>query len=631
MSSPSPLDPLGITGRLIENKYLVMEPVGEGGAAIVYRAQHKSWDIPIAIKFFRALSDAPEAQRDQLLAEFIQEGRIMTTLSSRSPVIVQPRDMGAFVTEEGSWLPYMVLEWLDGEPLDGVLVRESSLGLTPRTLEESVALMTPVAMALDIAHTDGIVHRDIKPENMVVLGDPRGTDAFIKLLDFGIAKVMQTSRQYVHTSTAATPFTPHYGAPEQFSRAHGSTGPWTDVFAMALVTLEIMRGGARVFHGDDFMKLSEQSRSEKSRPTPNQLGLLVSAEVDAVFARALAVEPSHRYATMGEFWQTLLSAMGTPASIRASFRASAPSMPPMRSLAAPSTTTVPKETKPARSSIATIATLVALVAGIAGVTFYLRTRSHDAKPGHGAIESGDASGVQVSPSAKSDVSAPVATPVLCPEETILVPGGRFTMGDDDNEPASPSHRVSVDAFCLDRTEVTVAKYAACAKEGKCDGSSVPTDTPERALCNDASRGDHPANCISWQSASAYCTWVHKRLPTEAEWEYAAAGNERRKSPWGKADLPKIEWKGTAVAGGDATRATPLGIFDLGSNVGEWVSDWYAPYTSEELVNPKGAAEGDRRVVRGSTSLVVERRGEKPARVHPRIGFRCATPLAKPRG
>lgn len=212
---------------------------------------------------------------------------------------------------------------------------------------------------------------------------------------------------------------------------------------------------------------------------------------------------------------------------------------------------------------------------------------------------------------------------------MLIPGGRFTMGNDDSETASPTHRVSVDAFCLDRTEVSVAKYASCAAEGTCDGSKVATDTPDRSECNDASRGNHPENCVTWQSASAYCAWARKRLPTEAEWEYAAAGNERRKYPWGKSDLPTKEWKGTEPVGQDVERQTPLGVQGLANGVGEWVSDWHAPYEQEELINPRGPSEGDKRVVRGASSLVAERRGEKPARAHPRIGFRCASPLAKP--
>src|SRR4051812_19306632 len=185
MSVDSRRDPLGITGTIIADKYRIGPTIGEGGFSVVYRAEHTIWQQPVAIKCFKVLSNAPEDQRQQLLDGFIQEGKLMAQLSSRTAAIVQARDVGNFITQDGQWIPFMVLEWLDGKPLDVVLWEERRAGLPPRGLHEALALLEPCAAALEIAHARGIAHRDIKPANFFVLGDARSADFHIKVLDFG--------------------------------------------------------------------------------------------------------------------------------------------------------------------------------------------------------------------------------------------------------------------------------------------------------------------------------------------------------------------------------------------------------------------------------------------------------------
>src|SRR5208282_6819378 len=100
--------------------------------------------------------------------------------------------------------------------------------------------------ALALAHAKGIAHRDVKPPNIFVLGEPRSPSATVKILDFGIAKVVQDAQKmagsFAKTSGQVTSLTPAYGAPEQFTRTHGSTGPWTDVFSLALIMAEVATG-----------------------------------------------------------------------------------------------------------------------------------------------------------------------------------------------------------------------------------------------------------------------------------------------------------------------------------------------------------------------------------------------------
>jgi formylglycine-generating enzyme required for sulfatase activity/serine/threonine protein kinase len=309
----SSADALRLIGTTVAEKYAVEGLVGEGGFAVVYRATHLIWKRPVALKVFKALAEVTVADRQKLLSDFIQEGALLADLSEKSASICQARDVGMLTTPNGDVIPYMVLEWLEGSSLGEVLYQENERGLPPRSIDEAMHLIEPAAEALALAHKQGVAHRDIKPANIFLLGDPRGEHCPVKLLDFGIAKVVQDAQKkggaFTKTSGQVTSFTPSYGAPEQFSRSHGATGPWTDVFALALVVVECVTGRSPL-EGDDFMQIAYASADKTRRPTPRTLGAGVSDAVEDVFLKALAVSPADRFRTAGKFWNALRGAMG---------------------------------------------------------------------------------------------------------------------------------------------------------------------------------------------------------------------------------------------------------------------------------------------------------------------------------
>ena len=223
-------DPFGLIGRTVGGKYRVEAVVEETGLSVVYRAVHRVWRLPVAIKAFKAQSFGDDARR-QLLDSFVREGALLMELSERTAAVCQARDVASLLTERGEWVPYMVLEWLDGEPLDTLLERERAEGTPPRTVERAMQMLEPIARALAIAHDRGIVHRDVKG---------RGTTP-MKLYDFGIATSIRNVAD-PPDQPVTTAFTPSYAAPEQFSSEYGAIGPWTDVFALALVFLELVTG-----------------------------------------------------------------------------------------------------------------------------------------------------------------------------------------------------------------------------------------------------------------------------------------------------------------------------------------------------------------------------------------------------
>jgi len=292
-------DPFALVGKVLAGKYDVAEIVEQTSLSIVYRAVHRVLQRLVAIKAFKAPS-RNEAWGRELLERFVREGALLMELSERSATVCQARDVAAFTTERGESIPYIVLEWLEGEPLEVMLQRERAQGTMIRTVQEAMRLLAPVAEALALAHERGIVHRDVKPSNVFVMAEGRRC----KLIDFGIAKLVDETPRVDGRET----FTPAYGAPEQFCPYHGTVGPWTDVYALALVLVELLIG--RVALGNhDVPKLALISCDPARRPTPRTVGAHVSAAVEAVFLRALALRPEHRFASARELWTALSAAV----------------------------------------------------------------------------------------------------------------------------------------------------------------------------------------------------------------------------------------------------------------------------------------------------------------------------------
>jgi formylglycine-generating enzyme required for sulfatase activity/serine/threonine protein kinase len=718
----SEADPLGLVGTTIAEKYAVESVVGEGGFAIVYRAMHSVWKRPVAVKVFKALGEVAPSERQKLLDDFIQEGRLLADLSERSSAICQARDVGMMKTPRGDQVPYMVLEWLEGKPLETVLAEERAAGMPLRSLEATVRLLDPVADALALAHKKGIAHRDVKPANVFVLGNARGEEIGIKLLDFGIAKVVQDAQKMGFGKTAGhiTSFTPSYGAPEQFNRAYGATGPWTDVFALALVAVEILTGEPPLV-GDSLVQLAYASADPGRRPVPRTFGVVTTDEVDAVFRKACAVQTAERYQTVGEFWNALrmavighpMAAISTARGVRTleligesqtiaspnssafgattplagtmgpgSMSTTGPSMPS----AAPAGT-LQSAQSPGRSKVpilAGIAAVAVLGTGIvAGVALRSKTgpgagTKSDAPVASSAMGAGSTTSASSAPSVGSAVRPSGAT---CPPGMKRIDGGEYFMGSDEKDADAnerPPHKVKLGAYCLDEFEVTTAKYKACSDRGAClragkenewDGITANQRKIYDPLCNATKatdRAQHPINCVDWDQATKYCEAMEARLPTEAEWEFAARGSDGRIYPWGD-DAPSAQllnacgtecvgwmkknpdpdqpplamyqeddgYPATAPVGKFPKGKSSWGIQDIVGNVWEWVADWHAPYdpasASTMAVDPKGPPSGTMKVIRGGAW-----NGAKPAWVRPAwrfqvdpkmrthgIGFRCA--------
>ena len=220
---------------------------------------------------------------------------------------------------------------------------------------------------------------------------------------------------------------------------------------------------------------------------------------------------------------------------------------------------------------------------------------------------------------------------------LLIPGGEFNMGAKPNPNAEyvddPLHSVRVDAFYLDKYEVTNAQYLEFCKATE---HKLPEFWGMEKFCSGPEFPDHPVTGVTWTDAMAYASWKGLRLPTEAEWEYAARGGlVNKKYPNGDPMDPSL-----ANYNGTQGKALPVGsypvngygLFDMAGNVTEWVLDYYEKdyYLKGSNINPQGPEAGKRRVIRGggwrSGSMcctVNFRQSLRPNWVDFNVGFRCA--------
>ena len=254
---------------------------------------------------------------------------------------------------------------------------------------------------------------------------------------------------------------------------------------------------------------------------------------------------------------------------------------------------------------------------------------------------------------------------------ICVPAGEFLMGaaSDDvlaRDDEKPQHRVYLDAYWLDRTEVTNAEFAQCMAAGACQ-PKVYDDTDAKTYIPYTIHPDYqgyPALLYEYEAVAAYCQWAGRRLPTEAEWEKAARGTDGRRFPWGnEIDCSYATYYDCTVNSGQLdenhtgprcgeqsytcrtaqvdthpTGASPYGALNMAGNVWEWVADWYAPdyYAVSPTNNPTGPAAGAYRVRRGggakslaSDLRATARAGDSVGHFFDgQIGFRCALSAAK---
>ena len=688
-------------------QYRIVEKVGDGGMADVYKAYQPSLGRYVAVKILPA-----SLCRDRTFrARFDREARAVAQLR-------HPNILTVFAYGEQDGIAYIVMEYACGGTLKDRMQE-------PLPLAETVEIVSRVGGALAYAHRRGVIHRDVKPTN-VLLTD----DGWPLLADFGLAKIAEGSTEL--TASGASVGTPEYMSPEQgqgLPADHRS-----DIYSLGVVLYEMVTGQTP-FKADTPMAVIIKHMAE-ALPSPRASRPDLPASIERVIVRAMAKSPEERYQSADEMAAALQGAL------REEGLEEAPEEKETPNLVQPVSETPPS---PRRRNVA-LAVLLAgllLLAGSALAWLLVPSLSDAVSSFLAWATAADASVPSATsppppptgtdtprptftptpmPTAVPVVIVVTATPTQTPLPTLTptgtpaatptststrtptvtrtatrtrtptvtqtptatftvrpaptrppptatptryvppgmawIPGGAFLMGSsgDDlvkvkricGQPAigwpcpdfkeeQPQREVEVGEFWIDRDQVTNRQF-----EGFVGATGHQTDAEKRSDEHNwryyyvPGKENHPVVGVSWHDAMAYCAWLGKRLPTEAEWEKAARGTDARFWPWGDSwDLARLN---SAESGVDGTVAvgsrcgepgqSPYGVNDMAGNAWEWTADWWGWY--ENPHRPPEGNQGWGRVIRGGSwrkrgheTRTTFRGHADPHGYSDDIGFRCA--------
>ena len=263
-------------GALIDSKYRLAERIGGGGMGDVYRAENVDGGRPVAIKFLHQ----ELAQNVEVAQRFFQEAQAINKI--RHPNVVDVLDAGV-----GEMGPYIVMEFLDGESVGSALTRAGRFDL-----EAAIGTVIPVLEALEAAHRVGVIHRDLKPENVFIAYDAARNVMVVRLLDFGIAKILDPIGASPRTRTGVVFGTPDYLSPEQ-ATGDGPLDGRSDLFAVGVLLYELVTG-VRPFRAPTAVATAFKIVHAEAAAL-NSTGVHVDQRLEGVVHRLLQKDPARRF------------------------------------------------------------------------------------------------------------------------------------------------------------------------------------------------------------------------------------------------------------------------------------------------------------------------------------------------
>jgi serine/threonine-protein kinase len=551
---------------------------------------------------------------------------------------------------------YLVMELVEGQSLRNLMREEKQMNYL-----RAVNIVRQICGAVEAAHQSGVIHRDLKPENILVI-PAQGTEC-VKVLDFGIAKLRETKTDAFLTQAGMIIGTPQYMSPEQCQGKE--LDHRSDIYSIGILLYEML-SGVVPFDAESTLEVVYNQLHQPPRPL-TELSPHVPAALARVVLRALEKEPGKRQSSALQLSDELKLAVESPSEEEFLSRYPLLNRPYERkadSGASLDENSDSLRTTPFTERAFTPGRETSEISRLnaegdifrtqtgpgqpvaAGAQRSPATRSENLQRGRATTGRGSRKGLigfialaLIAPAAIAvylglrTAAPPAPAPKIptAPEGMVYIPGGKFTMGRNDGSPdEGPAHEVVVEPYFLDRHEVTNQEYRKfidatgrkAPKHWKLSGS-YPLE-----------EASYPVTHVTWEDAMSYAKWANKRLPTEAEWEYAARGGDREYLyPWGNQWQPgnaNVDRKGPArpaPVGSFDRDVSPFGVYDMAGNVSEWVQDYYSE-------NYGARPDLQFRVYRGGNfldppekSTATFRWADFPVAIPDdqilRVGFRCA--------
>lgn len=638
--------PLNV-GQIIEGRYRIVKQLGEGGFGMVYKAWDMRLENHCAIK--ENIDTSTEAER-----QFTREAKLLAGL--KHPNLPRVSDY-FFVPNQGQ---YLVMDMVEGQDLQEIL----EAGGGPLTEPEALNWILQVCDALEYLHSQNppIIHRDIKPANIKItpLLDSGKSKAI--LVDFGLAKNFDPG---IKTTLGAQAVTPGYSPQEQYGR--GVTDTRSDIYALGATLYTLLTGQEPPESiGRNLGEALTPPRALNPNISPHveravlkSMEMLPNQRFQSARAFQLALEgepdlskPSSPSLSSGKtlspiidlarprwiVWLSIISVALIIILILINMTGQGEEEI-ISTLEAPVVLITTKAVLPTRVMPTVTSTLEILmlpwvytvqaddtcssIARRLGVTIEDIQTINNLEPECEGLFAGQILLIPMTTSSTEATPIPSAssqhnlgesrTAKKDGMDQVFVPAGVFWMGSGENDftaeaDEKPRRAVYLDAFWIDRFEVTNAMFARCVDAGGCR-LPAQLSSPSRLFYFDQTAYDkYPVIYVSWDDARDYCQWAGRRLPTEAEWEKAARGTDGRTYPWGDMSPDRSlanynkQVGDTTPVGNYPDGVSPYGAMDMAGNVGEWVADWYADsyYAYGSISNPFGPEVGEFRVLRGGS-------------------------------
>ena len=500
-------------------KYPIERILGAGGMGCAFLCRDRLRGH-VVVKVFWEGKQGPV---DEVFAEVLTMARV------GAEQVPEPIDYG-YVDPTKQERPYIVMQYVENA-IDG---EDYIAAHGPLSIVDGLMVASEMATGLELAHKAGVSHLDLKPANVLLKRTNTGFD--VKLIDFFIARVENSLNQEATTRSRTGKImmaqeifgTLDYAPPEQMGIGqYGKPGPLSDVFSFGATLYRMMTG--------------------KSPRALNPRALRESPELFDLLAQCIEEDPAERPDSIAEVRKridALRQGLGSDAEASPEPVSPSPAVRAETATDAYTTSTANEPSPPmqpggSKLPMFLIAGLVLMLGGAAFVMF----SGKDAPKPENSVPSSTTQGVTAGDAPKT--SKPMPTPAVVthtkgsklPLEWRSLPGGSFRVGTDNGRKEEAGGKfVRVEAFSMMRNEVTVADYKRCIETGPCTQPRTDLSWAKaRHLCssNRTDNAQHPVTCVTHEQATAFCTWVDARLPTEIEWEYAArSGGKNINYPWG---------------------------------------------------------------------------------------------------